>query len=83
MKTTVEITEHLFVRVKKLAAERHVPLRRLIEEGLRRVLSEKASLDRKRGKIQWVTVPGGLPPGLALSDREAMHEWLNDPGTLR
>ena len=26
--------------------------------------------------IRWVTVDGGLPPDLDVSDRTAMHQWL-------
>lgn len=30
----------------------------------------------KARAIQWVTVPGGLPPGLDVSDRAAMSDWI-------
>jgi len=26
--------------------------------------------------IRWVTVAGGLPPGVDVADRAAMHDWL-------
>lgn len=26
--------------------------------------------------IRWVTVPGGLPPGLDVTDRAAMHDFF-------
>jgi hypothetical protein len=77
MKTTVELPDELLIEAKKRAAELRKPLRPLIEEGLRaqlRVLGTK-----KRGKpkkIRWVTVDGGLPADLDLSDRVAMHEWF-------
>jgi len=35
MKTTIEIPDELFVEAKKHAAELRVPLRQLVEEGLR------------------------------------------------
>ena len=41
MKTTVEIPDGLLARAKALAKKRGMPLRRLIEEGLRRVLKEE------------------------------------------
>jgi len=42
MKTTVEIPDALFRRAKKYSAEKGVPLRSVIEEGLRRVLESPA-----------------------------------------
>jgi adenosylmethionine-8-amino-7-oxononanoate aminotransferase len=48
-----------------------------IERGLRAELAQAAS--RRRAKvpvIRWITVAGGLPPGVDVSDRAAMHEWL-------
>lgn len=41
MRTTIDLPEHLLVDAKKLAAERHVPLTRLLEESLRAYLSEQ------------------------------------------
>jgi plasmid stability protein len=29
-----------------------------------------------RAKLRWVTVDGGLPSGIDLTDRGAMHDWL-------
>jgi hypothetical protein len=77
MKTTVEIPDELFIAAKKRAAELRQPLRALIERGLRAELAQSAS--RRRAKvpaIRWITVAGGLPPGVDVSDRAAMHEWL-------
>lgn len=43
MKTTVDIQDELLARAKKLAARSGRPLRAVVEEGLRRVLSDKSS----------------------------------------
>ena len=78
MKTTVDLPDELLVRAKKRAAEERRSLRSLIEEGLRRVLRPRPEIrsnDRRR-KMRWVTVNGGLPPGLNLTDRAKMHEWI-------
>ncbi len=40
MKTTMDLSDALFVMAKNLARERQTSLRALVEEGLRRVLSE-------------------------------------------
>jgi hypothetical protein len=77
MKTTVDLPDELLVAAKKRAAELRCTLRALIERGLRHELSgRKESGRRKARAIRWVTAPGGLPPGLDVSDRVAMHDWL-------
>lgn len=79
MKTTVELPDDLLITAKKRAAELRVPLRALIERGLRRELETSAEADvtkPRRPKIRWVTHRGGLPPGLDVRDRAAMHDWL-------
>jgi hypothetical protein len=77
MKTTIELPDDLFIAAKKRAAELREPLRALVERGLR------AELGRSKGRsaakprpVRWVTVAGGLPAGLDVADRAAMHEWL-------
>jgi len=78
LKTTVDLPDELLIAAKKRAAEARIPLRTLLERGLRR---ELAGPPRKRMRarppaIKWVTAPGGLPPGLDVSNRAAMHDWL-------
>jgi hypothetical protein len=75
MKTTIELPDELLIAAKKRAAELRCTLRALIERGLRRELSDRKE-GRKARTIRWVTVPGGLPPGLDPSDRAQMHDWL-------
>lgn len=41
MRTTVDLPDHLLVDAKKLAADRHIPLTRVLEESLRSYLSEQ------------------------------------------
>lgn len=74
MKTTIELPDDLFIAAKKRAAELRQPLRALIERGLRAELGRGASR-RKAGRrtIRWVTVAGGLPPGVDLADRPRAH----------
>lgn len=80
MKTTVELPDDLFVAAKKSAAARRTTLRSLLERGLRRELRGPAATGsrsrRRRASIRWVTVHGGLPPGLDIASRTAMYEWL-------
>ncbi|HTR03952.1 MAG TPA: antitoxin [Thermoanaerobaculia bacterium] len=77
MKTTIDLPDALLVAAKKKAAESRSTLREIFERGLRRELAEPATGRRRRvPAIKWVTAPGGLPPGIDVTDRAAMHEWL-------
>lgn len=77
MKTTVDLPDDLFVAAKKRAAELREPLRVLIERGLRAELGRDAGRRREKvRRIRWVTVAGGLPPGVDVSDRAATNDWL-------
>jgi hypothetical protein len=75
MKTTLDLPDELLIEAKKAAAEQRRPLRALVEEGLRMVL-RKPEASRKRKQVRLITVKGGLPRNLDLSNREAMYEWL-------
>jgi hypothetical protein len=70
MKITVNLPDDLVIVAKKRAAELRQPIRTLIERGLRAELGRGASR-RKAGRrtIRWVTVAGGLPPGVNVADR--------------
>ena len=78
MKTTIEIPDELFVAAKRRAAEDRSTLRAIVERGLRAQLHPpRAGGTRpRRPAIRWVTVDGGLPPGLDLRDRASMHGWF-------
>ena len=76
MKTTIELPDQLLVAAKQRAAELHLPLRALIETGLRTRLNVIARPKKANRKIHWVVVKGGLPAELNLTDRTAMHDWL-------
>ena len=41
MRTTLDIPDHILVEAKKLAADRRLPLTRIVEESLRSFLSEQ------------------------------------------
>ena len=77
MKTTVDLPDDLVIAAKKRAAETRTTLRSIMERGLRRELNRRQGRSQGRGRrIRWVTAPGGLPEGLDVASREAMHEWL-------
>ena len=77
MKTTIELPDDLMVAAKKRAAEARSTLRELVERGLRRELrGERRPNSTRCPAIRWVTVDGGLPPDLDMTDRSAMSDWL-------
>jgi len=66
----------LFVAAKKRAAELRCSLKTLIERGLRAELRQPRRAARRRRRIRWVTVRGGVPPGMDVADRESMYRWI-------
>ncbi|HEV3279031.1 MAG TPA: hypothetical protein VG860_19725 [Terriglobia bacterium] len=77
MKTTVELPEELLLEAKRKALETRTTLREILERALRRELRQSASRPTpRRPRIRWITSSGGLPPGLDVSDRSKMWEWI-------
>ena len=74
MRTTVDFPDHLLVDAKKLAAERHLPLTRLLEESLRSYLCEQ----RLQARTEPVPLPvlvGPVPvAGVDLDDTSRLWE---------
>jgi len=79
MRVTIELSDELWIATEKRAAELRLPVRDLVEAGLRAQLAG-AEPPRKGAArvIHWVTVDGGLPEGVDITNRVAMHEWLRD-----
>ena len=75
MKTTFDLPDDLFVAAKQRAAQERTSLRTIVERGLRTELGPKRA-SRKRVALRWITVDGGLPPGMSVADRAAMHDWI-------
>ena len=77
MKTTVELPEALLLEAKRKALETRTTLRDILERALRRELRQPAGRPARRPRrIRWVTSAGGLPPGLDVSDRGKMWDWM-------
>ncbi len=58
MKTTIEISDALFATAKVVARSRQTSLRALIEEGLRRILSEASNQPKPVFKLKDARVHG-------------------------
>ena len=73
MKTTLEISDHLLQRAKRLAVREKTTLRSLTEEGLTRVLTERQH--RQPARLKPVTFKGrGLTPAF----QDAAWEQFRD-----
>jgi hypothetical protein len=85
-RTTVRLPDDLIRRAKRKAAAEGRTLTALIEDGLRRVLSERAPV-RKADRIlpPVSTATGGLRPGIDLDDTAALQEMddLDDVRRLK
>ncbi len=73
MKTTIQIPDSLLKEVRKLAHEENVTLKSLMEEGLRRIISERKR--RGRFKLRKATFKGkGLQPDLKGSTWDRIRD---------
>ncbi|MFZ4623256.1 MAG: hypothetical protein ACOYNF_03365 [Rhodoferax sp.] len=58
MKTTIEVSDALFVSAKNLAQQSQTTLRALVEEGLRRVLNDAQTTAKPAFKLKDARVHG-------------------------
>jgi hypothetical protein len=66
MKTTIQIADNLFRQARLVARQERTTLRALVEEGLRRVISERRGRRSQRFRLRKATFKGrGLQPHLA------------------
>jgi hypothetical protein len=74
MRTTIDLPEQLLVDAKKLAAERHIPLTRILEESLRSYLSDQR-LRRRERPAPLPVLPDPAPvAGINLDDTSRLWE---------
>ena len=75
MRTTIEISDELFRRAKKRAADEGTTLREVVDLALRSYLSRRAK--RTGYRLQWRTESGRLLPGVNLDDRDALFDLMD------
>ncbi|MCK6555459.1 DUF2191 domain-containing protein [Candidatus Binatia bacterium] len=82
MKTTLDIQDALLDRARRYAKEVRRPLRAIVEDGLRRVLSEPPASHGYRLVDASVGDPDGTDPLEALSWHDLREEIYGEP-TIR
>lgn len=75
MRTTMEITDELFRKAKRRAADERVPLREVVEAALRLYLSGRPPGGRY--KLRWRVERGRLQPGVNLDDRDTLFDLMD------
>ena len=81
MKTTIEIQDALLERAKRHARRARRPLRAIIEEGLRRVLSERSATPAYKLPDASVGDPDAADPLEALSWQDLREEIYGEPSS--
>lgn len=75
MKTTIEIADDVLQAARQAAREDGTTLRRLVEDGLRRVLDERSS--RVPFQLRDASFHGrGVQPGIRLDDWSRIREII-------
>jgi Arc/MetJ family transcription regulator len=75
MKTTIEISDSLLDEAKKLAAKEGTTVRAYVEQGLRRIVTERKS--RGVFRLRKATFKGkGLRPGVEKATWERIRETI-------
>ena len=75
VKTTVDISDALFHRAKKLAAEQNQTLKAVIDSALRQYLDSASPVGKPQFKLRKHAFKGrGLQPGIDESDWTAIRD---------
>lgn len=77
MRTTIDIPDALFRRVKREAAERGISMREIIIRGLQAELKGRTQ-PKERYRLHWRTETGRILPGVRLDDRDALFDLMDD-----
>ena len=78
MRMAINLPDDILVAAKRRASTERTTVAALVERALRIHLGKTRS-PRKRVAVRWITVAGGLPPGMNAADRAAMQDWLRRP----
>ena len=80
MKTTIEVSDALFASAKSFAQQRQTTMRALVEDGLRRVLSDSHAKIKPAFKLKDASVHGKK---ILISDPRRWQQMEEDHVTSR
>jgi Arc/MetJ family transcription regulator len=75
MRTTIDLSDELFRRAKKRAADDRLSLKEIVEAALRRYLAARPK--RGRYRLRWTPEKGRMLPGVNLDDRDALFDLMD------
>lgn len=78
MRTSIDISDALLAKARKVMAKKRVTLRSLVEEGLRRVLDEDPRASDFELRDARFDGPTGFAPGATEADVAAAIRELNE-----
>lgn len=77
MRTTLNLDDDLFRRLKQIAAERGVTLRQVVDEALRQAFAARSKgRSRPRVRLPLSRHKGGLLPGVNLADSASLLDRM-------
>jgi hypothetical protein len=82
MRTTIELSDSLLARVRRVMAKRKTTLRALVEEGLRKVLEEERAVPAFRLRDASFKGPAGFAQGAGPEDIPRVLREVNESRQL-
>jgi Arc/MetJ family transcription regulator len=82
MRTTIELSDALLSRVRRIMAKRKTTLRALVEEGLRRVVEEDRAATAFQLRDASFKGPAGFASGAGPEDIQRVLREVNDSRPL-
>lgn len=82
MRTTIDLSDALLARVKKLIVKRNTTLRALVEEGLQRVLDEERGRAQFKLRDASFKRQSGFAEGVGPEDIPRVLRDINEGRTL-
>lgn len=74
MRTTIDLSDELFRRAKRRAADDRTSFKAVVEDALRAWLGRRP---QGRFELSWTPQRGRLQPGVDLDDRDALFDRMD------
>ena len=75
MRTTLEIRDEIFRKLKRKAADEGTTVRQVVENALRSYLGKPKA--RKDDQLRWRSERGRILPGVRLDDRDTLFDIMD------